>query len=566
MASTSSRKVHFFADENSTPLRVIAIEYDGILPSDYISKLQKLFGGKYMDKDDLSYDQPFIGPKTESLTPFSTSATEGVKNTGIKGVARIEEYRLQESDVAMDDMLQRAYPKLSQEIFTVEKEPDPIINIYDLKEYSEKEGLGLSEDEIEYLNGLAEKLGRPLTDCEVFGFGQANSEHCRHKIFNGKFIINGTEMPKTLFQMIKETKEKNPYNVISAYKDNVAFIDGPPNPIQQWAPNKNNIFEFTPIDAVTSLKAETHNFPTTVEPFNGAATGSGGEIRDRMAGGTGSIPLAGTAVYMVPYTRTGDWDELKRWEDCERDWLYQTPQQLLTKASDGASDFGNKFGQPLVNGSVLTYEHNEHNIKYGYDKVIMMAGGIGYGNREHALKDESKIKKGDRIILLGGDNYRIGMGGGAVSSLDGGVANSSVVLNAVQRANPEMQKRIVNVIRTLTEQPGNPIKSIHDHGAGGHFNGLSELMIPFGGRIDMSKLPVGDKTLSAREIIGNESQERMAILADPKDFKRIMEIADREQCPIYDVGEITGDGNIGHAKQRLGIGIAFPAQVPRGNA
>ena len=239
-------------------------------------------------------------------------------------------------------------------------------------------------------------------------------------------------------------------------------------------------------DSVISLKAETHNFPTTVEPFNGAATGSGGEIRDRLAGGKGSLPLAGTAVYMTAYSRL---EEERPWEKAmpERDWLYQTPMDILIKASNGASDFGNKFGQPLITGAVLTFEHDEKDSGrvLGYDKVIMLAGGIGYGKAEQALK--ATPQKGDRIIILGGDNYRIGMGGAAVSSADTGEFSAAIELNAVQRSNPEMQKRAANAVRGLVESDTNPIVSIHDHGAGGHLNCLSELVEETGGRIDLEK-------------------------------------------------------------------------------
>uniref|UniRef100_UPI003518D40A phosphoribosylformylglycinamidine synthase n=1 Tax=Winogradskyella sp. TaxID=1883156 RepID=UPI003518D40A len=290
-------------------------------------------------------------------------------------------------------------------------------------------------------------------------------------------------------------------------------------------------------ESVISLKAETHNFPTTVEPFNGAATGSGGEIRDRLAGGKGSIPLAGTAVYMTSYSRL---EEERPWEKAfpERKWLYQTPMDILIKASNGASDFGNKFGQPLICGSVLTFEHQEGTDKIGYDKVIMQAGGIGYGKADQAIKDIPKA--GDKIVILGGDNYRIGMGGAAVSSADTGEFDSGIELNAVQRSNPEMQKRAANAVRGMVESDENHIVSIHDHGAGGHLNCLSELVEDTGGKIDLDKLPVGDPTLSSKEIIGNESQERMGLVIGDKHLEVLHKIADRERSPIYDVGEVTG--------------------------
>ena len=407
-------------------------------------------------------------------------------------------------------MLLQKYDQLHQAIFTIDIEPAPILEIEDIAGYNETEGLSLSSEEIQYLEEISQKIGRKLTDSEVFGFSQVNSEHCRHKIFNGTFVIDGMEQKSSLFQLIKKTAKENPNDIVSAYKDNVAFLKGPK--LTQFAPkssDKPDFYEKKPFDSVLSLKAETHNFPTTVEPFNGAATGSGGEIRDRLAGGKGSLPLAGTAVYMTAYSRLQD---NRPWEQNmpARPWLYQTPLDILIKASNGASDFGNKFGQPLIAGSLLTFEHLESGRKLGFDKVIMLAGGIGYGKADQALKETPKT--GDKIVVMGGDNYRIGMGGAAVSSADTGAFSAGIELNAVQRSNPEMQKRVANAIRGVIESAENFIVSIHDHGAGGHLNCLSELVEDTGGKIDLDRLPIGDPTLSAKEVIGNESQERMGLM------------------------------------------------------
>lgn len=501
-------------------------------------KLQWLFsGGEFIHSESVS--GIFIGPRKEMVTPWSTNAVEITQNMGIRGIDRIEEFlETRDENPDHDPMLSRVYHNLDQQVFTVIKKPDPVLYIDDIQTYNIKEGLALNSKEVKYLEDLALKLGRKLTDSEIFGFSQVNSEHCRHKIFNGTFIINGTEKKSTLFQLIKSTTQTNPNKVVSAYKDNCAFIAGPS--IEQFAPrtqDKPDFFETREIDSVLSLKAETHNFPTTVEPFNGAATGTGGEIRDRMAGGKASIPLAGTAVYITSYSRL----DHRPWEQniAERKWLYQTPSQILIKASNGASDFGNKFGQPLICGSVLTFEHTENSKIYGYDKVIMLAGGIGFGRKEDSEKGTPE--KGDKIILLGGDNYRIGMGGGAVSSVATGEYDNSIELNAVQRSNPEMQKRVYNAIRALAEAEENPVVSIHDHGAGGHLNCLSELVEKSGGTIDMNTLPIGDPTLSAREIVGNESQERMGLILKNKDIDTITRIAERERSPIYIIGEATGD-------------------------
>ena len=518
---------------------IYAVGADHALSPKELEKLEWLLGGIQVQDDTLR--GTFIGPRKEMITPWSTNAVEITQNMAMTGIERIEEFTTtKEKDPKYDKMLQRVYYTLDSDTFTITRTPDPIVYIDDIEAYNKSEGLALSPEEVDYLKGLGKRLGRPLTDSEVFGFSQVNSEHCRHKIFGGTFIIDGEEMPTSLFNLIKKTTKEYPNKVISAYKDNVAFIDGPK--IEQFAPvnpDQPDFFEVKEIDSVISLKAETHNFPTTVEPFNGAATGSGGEIRDRLGGGRASLPLAGTAVYMTSYPRT---EAERAWERCTmppRPWLYQTPEEILIKASNGASDFGNKFGQPLICGSLLTFEHEEAKRQLAYDKVIMLAGGVGFANKRDAIKGTPKA--GEKVVLMGGDNYRIGMGGGAVSSVNTGQYANAIELNAVQRANPEMQKRVANVIRALAEDDTNPIVSIHDHGAGGHLNALSELVEETGGRIDMAALPVGDPTLSSKEIIGNESQERMGFVAEEKDLARIKKIAERERAPFYVVGETTGD-------------------------
>ena len=570
-----------------TPLKtVIATEVDHKLSEQEIKELNWLYGEATMLEAD-TLEGFFVGPRREMVTPWSTNAVEITQNMGLKGISRIEEYFPAASkDAEHDEMLQRMYNGLNQDIFTINIKPEPIKYVDNLEEYNEQEGLALSPEEIEYLHGLEKQNGRPLTDSEIFGFAQINSEHCRHKIFGGTFIIDGKEMESSLFAMIKKTTQENPNKILSAYKDNVAFAQGPI--VEQFAPKDQSTsdwFQVKDIESVISLKAETHNFPTTVEPFNGAATGTGGEIRDRMGGGVGSWPIAGTAVYMTAYPRLDDAEanscvpsvasgkaesslftlhsSLKRdWEDIlpVRQWLYQTPEQILIKASNGASDFGNKFGQPLICGSVLTFEHQEKNLnsqlstlnstKYAYDKVIMLAGGVGYGTKRDCLKKEPQ--KGNKVVVVGGDNYRIGLGGGSVSSVDTGRYSNGIELNAVQRANPEMQKRAYNLVRALCEEDVNPVVSIHDHGSAGHLNCLSELVEECGGEIDMTKLPIGDKTLSSKEIIANESQERMGLLIDEKHIEHVRKIAERERAPLYVVGETTGDA---HFSFKQGDGV-----------
>ncbi|GGM86594.1 phosphoribosylformylglycinamidine synthase [Dyadobacter beijingensis] len=528
--------IYFFTGGDET---VFALQTERTLTASDSSKLSWLFGGAELRTETVLTDY-FVGPRAAMITPWSTNAVEITQNMGLEGIVRIEEFKKVGADFTdFDPMLSQKYGELNQDIYTINIKPEPIQEIADIAAYNKQEGLALSDEEVDYLNGLAETLGRKLTDSEVFGFSQVNSEHCRHKIFNGVFVIDGQEQPVSLFKLIRKTSEANPNSIVSAYKDNVAFLKGPV--VQQFAPKRPDVpeyYEIKDFESVLSLKAETHNFPTTVEPFNGAATGSGGEIRDRLAGGQGAIPLAGTAVYMTALSRLED---NRPWEKGveERQWLYQTPMDILIKASNGATDFGNKFGQPLIVGSVLTFEHEEEGRKLGYDKVIMQAGGIGYGKAEQAKKHTPAT--GDKVVVMGGENYRIGMGGAAVSSADTGAFGSGIELNAIQRSNPEMQKRVANAVRGMVESGNNTIVSIHDHGAGGHLNCLSELVEETGGKIDLDKLPVGDPTLSAKEIIGNESQERMGLVISQNDIDFLQRIADRERAPMYTVGEVTGD-------------------------
>ena len=534
---------------------VIATELDHQPDQNEVQELCWLYGNASQE-EARELKGFFIGPRREMITPWSTNAVEITQNMSLNGILRIEEYfPVVSKDAEHDPMLQRIYDGLDQTIFTVNHQPEPIKHVEDLEKYNEEEGLALSEDEMAYLHKLEKENNRSLTDSEIFGFAQINSEHCRHKIFGGKFVIDGKEMESSLFNLIKKTTKENPNEILSAYKDNVAFAQGPV--IEQFAPKDQSTadyFQVKDIESVISYKAETHNFPTTVEPFNGAATGTGGEIRDRMAGGVGSWPIAGTACYMTAYPRLKDDDHKtdaeRDWEDIlpVRQWLYQTPEQILIKASNGASDFGNKFGQPLITGSLLTFEHQENDEKYAYDKVIMLAGGVGYGKKRDCLKKEPQ--KGNKIVVVGGDNYRIGLGGGSVSSVDTGRYSNGIELNAIQRANPEMQKRDYNLIRALVEEDENPVVSIHDHGSAGHLNCLSELVEDCGGEVEMDKLPIGDKTLSAKEIIANESQERMGLLIDEKYLDHVQKIADR--APMYVVGETTGNAHFDF-KQSDGI-------------
>ena len=501
--------VQFFKKGTST---FFAVETDHRLSPEELEKLTWAFSGARA-LTATSVKGRFVGPRREMITPWSTNAVEIAQNMGLSGITRIEQFtRVADGEEPVyDRMLSRLYDGLNSRVFAVNRKPDPIVRIENIHEYNLSEGLALSPDEEAYLEGLAKKLGRPLTDSEVFGFSQVNSEHCRHKIFNGTFVIDGEEKPLSLFKLIKKTSQENPNGLVSAYKDNVAFLEGPT--VDQFYPvnpDRPDYFEVKDLKTVISLKAETHNFPTTVEPVRTAPqpapVAKSATVSEAARRRSPSQARLSTSTSYPRLSAEHRWELMMN----PRVWLYQTPAEILIKASNGASDFGNKFGQPLICGLLLTFEHEENERKYAYDKVIMLAGGVGFAARKDAIKGHPEA--GEKVVVMGGDNYRIGMGGGAVSSVETGQYDNSIELNAVQRANPEMQKRVSNVIRALAESDNNPVVSIHDHGAGGHLNALSELVEETGGKIDIDALPVGDPTLSAKEIVGNESQERMGMV------------------------------------------------------
>lgn len=489
-----------------------------------------------------SVEGAYVGPRREMVSSWSTNAVEIFNAAGIEAASRLERFY---QATEFDPMLEVRYQSLSADMLQLEVSREEVRFISDIAAYNREEGLALSDDEVEFLADFAKKNDKLLSDVELFGFSQINSEHCRHKIFNGTFIIDDNEKSSSLFQLIKDTSKKAPAFLVSAYKDNVAFFKGGEASLFKTGGERE--FFVGSSDLALSIKAETHNFPTTVEPLYGAATGSGGEIRDRMAGGRGSIPLTGSAVYMTSYTGS---------RKSNRDWKYQSPEEILIKASDGASDFGNKFGQPLITGSVFTYEMGED---FAYDRAVMLAGGVGVGLSEEALKDTPS--NGDLLVLLGGDNYRIGLGGGAVSSVVSGSVSKDLELSAIQRANPEMQKRAFNVVRALIDEGGNPVVSIHDHGAGGHLNCFAELLEDTGGKIFADELPLGDKSLSLKELLSNESQERMGLIIPPSDFPALEKICLREKCPVYVVGEVDDSGVITVISKKDDLELALPKDV-----
>ncbi|MDR2063473.1 MAG: phosphoribosylformylglycinamidine synthase [Candidatus Nomurabacteria bacterium] len=521
---------------------VYAVESRHVLEQKEVEELFFYFNvgnGELLMSDKLT--GPYVGPRRMVETPWSSNAVAAVGNPNI---TRIEKYaRLEGQDY--DPMLEEVVETLDQEMFQPQKPGKMFQDVTNIEAFNADNGLALSPEEVAYLYGVAAKYGRPLTDAEIFLFAQVNSEHCRHKIFNGEFRINGKVQEKSLFEMIKETYAKNPNTVVSAYTDNATAFGG--KEIDLLSHRDGKVVK-KPSTTYITAKAETHNHPTGVSAFPGAATGTGGEIRDRMAVGRGSWPIAGGAAYFVPELRLFEEQPVNMQE---REWLYQTPVEMLIRASNGASDFGNKIGQPLINGSVMTFEQEIAGVKYGYDKPIMLASGVGLVKDENLYKVEPA--EGMAIVLLGGPNYRIGIGGGSSSSVNLGSHDKVIELNSVQRADPEMQRRVLKVIEHFARfADHNPILSIHDHGAGGHGNCFSELVGAAGGEVWLDTLPIGDPSLTYSEIIGNESQERMGLLIYEKDWPKIAEVAERENCPAYLVGRITGDGRFKFINRETG--------------
>jgi phosphoribosylformylglycinamidine synthase len=489
----------------------------------------------------------FLGYRVAIETPWSVNAVSAINDPN---VLRIEKYRKVLPDTDFDPMTQEILTSIGQTTFTQHTPSRLFRDIKDIQAFDEEFGLSLSSDMVQYLNGLAEQYKRPLTDCEIFAFAQVNSEHCRHHKFNGTFIIDGVTMPMTLFSLIQMTFSRNPNTVVSAYVDNATAFGGSPVKVLGYSGQDTRILSSHSYYMHNTLKAETHNHPTTVCASPGAATGAGGEIRDRMAVGRGSVPLAGGAVYCVSDLRlyppiVGNMPK--------RDWLYQSPVEILIKATDGAGHYGNMIGQPLINGAVLSFEHEQNGIKYGYDKVIMLASGIGSVRSDYLEKGE--IKPGMLVVILGGKNYRIGLGGGSASSVDLSSEGNTIDLSSVQRSDPTMQRKVLETMRhfCLTNFDYNPFISTHDLGAGGNFTATSEVLRDAnGGEIYLDALPLGNTSLTHMELMCNESQERMLVVIREEDLSLLEQVALREDCPFYVVGRTTGDSRITFHDRRTG--------------
>lgn len=566
-----------FNDQSLPVLRLTAIyEYWVDLKSADFSEtdqqqLRKLLLGEETvlnPEENLGYKVSWrVFPRWGTISPWSTKATDIVRRSGLGKVDRVERavfWQITGSEPLSEEHLDRLY-RLTHDAMTeniwagsinavplFQKEtPRPLVHcdlgmapIQRLSELNVEMGFALNAQEIEYLVACYQKWGRSPTDAELLMFAQANSEHCRHKIFNADWVIDGVAMPKSLFQWIKATHEAHPDGTIVAYRDNAAILEGREQ--QSFYPDSQScIYRFVPRLTHYLAKVETHNHPTAISPFAGAATGSGGEIRDEGATGTGSEPKAGLSGFMVSQLNIPNFTHPWEIGSGQRPKRISSALQIMLDGPIGSAAFNNEFGRPQLAGFFRTLEITLPDGVRGYHKPVMLAGGIGAIDAAHVFK--KPLKPGVLFVHLGGAGMRIGLGGGAASSMQTGSNQESLDFDSVQRANPEMQRRAQEVIdRCWQLGEHNPILAIHDVGAGGLSNAFPELAHDggVGATFDLRAIPLDDLALSPREIWSNESQERYVIAIDPKDRTRFEEICSRERCPVAIVGEATATGQL----------------------
>ncbi|HEX4975589.1 MAG TPA: phosphoribosylformylglycinamidine synthase, partial [Pseudomonadales bacterium] len=511
-----------------------------------------------------------VAPRPGTISPWSTKATDIAHHCGLSSIARLERGRhyivnsarpltpaeIQSLAELLHDRMIEAVFYDSKEIGVLFKEekPRPLSRIPFLAEgktalvtANSTLGLALSDDEIEYLAQSFAALQRDPSDVELMMFAQANSEHCRHKIFNARWAIDGVEQARSLFGMIRNTHEQNAAGILSAYSDNSAVIEG--RVAERFFPDPTNhryAFNEEPVDIL--LKVETHNHPTAIAPHPGASTGSGGEIRDEGATGRGSKPKAGLTGFSVSNLRIPGF--VQPWEDeASKPDTIASALDIMLKGPIGAAAFNNEFGRPALTGYFRTYEAWAKGVqgieKRGYHKPIMIAGGLGNIRRQHVLKN--KIQAGDLIIVLGGPAMLIGLGGGAASSMASGQSTAALDFASVQRDNPEMERRCQEVIDACWALgDNNPIVSIHDVGAGGLSNALPELVgeHQLGARFDLRKIPSDEPGMAPHEIWCNESQERYVLAIQAKDLPLFEALCQRERCPMAVLGEATAEPHL----------------------
>ncbi len=509
----------------------------------------------------------FVTPRKGTISPWSTKATDIFRNCGLKTIARVErgvryfvrrDKSVASPDVASplspaalgalyDRMTEGVYADIS-DLFDVD-EPRPG-RVYDvmakgidaIREANDEMGLAISEPEMKYLAESFAKAGRNPTDTELTMFGQVNSEHCRHKIFGAQFIIDGKKQKHSLFEMIKNTHQKRPQDTLSAYKDNSSVVTGFKTDIFAIDPKtKGYSFKKDQLDQL--MKVETHNHPTAISPYPGAATGVGGEIRDEAATGTGSRTVAGICGFMVSNLRLPGCPQ--PWERDFADFPTRlaTPLQIMTEGPIGGAAFGNEFGRPQLCGFFRTYEGEIAGELRGYHKPIMLAGGMGVIRRSQVQKKDVKV--GALIVQIGGPAMRIGLGGGAASSMMTGTNSEALDFNSVQRGNAEMQRRCQGVVDACSYLgAANPILSIHDIGAGGLSNGCPELVEATGGKFELRKVHNEERSMNPMEIWCCEAQERYVLALKPQAKDFFEELCKRERCPVAFIGVATGDGQL----------------------
>ena len=523
------------------------------------SKLDKLLNYAPQLISTFDNDNIIVTPRLGTISPWSSKATDIVNLCGLKGIKRIERgviYHFNRKilqselpqilDIIMDKMTESHLENLSNadSLFN-EQEPKKFSNIDILssgksaiEESNGELGLALSDDEIDYLYNQFSKLNRNPKDIELMMFAQANSEHCRHKIFNADWTIDSEEQAISLFGMIKNTYHQNPSDLLSVYSDNSAVMSGYRSTF--FEPDKNGLYKSTQFNKAVLMKVETHNHPTAIAPIPGAATGSGGEIRDEGATGRGSKPKAGLCGFSVSNLKIPN--SLNAWEkDYGKPKHIASALDIMIDAPQGAAAFNNEFGRPNICGYFRTYEQKTQNNQVrGYHKPIMLAGGVGTIREDHVEK--GSISAGDIIIVLGGPAMLIGLGGGAASSVGSGDQTETLDFASVQRANPEMQRRAQEVINTCTNLGSdNPIVSIHDIGAGGLSNGIPELVNDSkkGANLHLREIPNDEKKMSPMEIWCNESQERYVIAIKSKSLKLFKDICIKERAPFSVLGDAT---------------------------
>ena len=518
-------------------------------------------------------------PRLGTISPWSSKATEIIRNCGLTAVLRVErgiEYRLQGVDHASPQQVALLHDRMTESILTHPEQCDEILAHLEptplewislgsepaqaLRIANQTYGLALSEADIEYLIRAYGRLGRNPTDAELMMFAQVNSEHCRHKIFNARWMIDGKSMQHSLFEMIQHTHAVSPDGTLSAYRDNAAVLDAGRGGRLTVDP-KTCLWNAVDDDYGIVIKVETHNHPTGISPFPGAATGSGGEIRDETACGRGGRPKAGLCGFTVSNLNLDTWP--RPWEDSSREPppRMASPLDIMIEGPIGAASFNNEFGRPCLTGYFRTLENEVFTPAgrktFGYHKPIMIAGGVGSIRVDHVQKQP--IPEGALIVVLGGPAMLIGLGGGAASSQHTGASDEGLDYASVQRSNPEMQRRAQEVIEQCTARgTDNLILSVHDVGAGGLSNAIPELIDgePGGAELNLREIPCADSRMSPREIWCNESQERYVLAIREETLEDFAEMCRRERCPFAVIGKAAADGQLHLVDPRFGEAVA----------